>query len=240
MKLILSRKGFDAGSGGGASPILNDRPVPMPIPTGYRSETRYCDLNIGQLVEQITDGCFRAETPCHYDPMFERGRCAFGQIGASQSHLKNQGVGLGDLFLFWGLYQPFPLNGSKKAGRHHRIFGFLKIEEVRKIGNRPTPDDQPEGFTHRHPHTSGVWPDNNTLYLGSGAVAGKADNLFRLTQPNEKRPSMWRVPAWLKAGKLTYHNDPRSLAAVPRRSRIHAVACRAPRPGVRLRSGSAR
>src|SRR6185312_3341283 len=53
---------------------------------------------------------------CHLDPdidilAFRHGRPegwrgALGQIGKSQGHLEKSGVGPGDLFLFWGLFQP--------------------------------------------------------------------------------------------------------------------------------------
>lgn len=46
--------------------------------------------------------------------MFEQGRCAFGQTGAAQSHLANNGVGIGDLFLFFGLFSE-----SDGSARHH-------------------------------------------------------------------------------------------------------------------------
>lgn len=207
MKLILSRKGFDSGSGGAPSPLLGDRLVPLPIPGGRRSRTRYRDLGLGDIVEKVTEGRVLGRYHCHYDPMFENGRCAFGQVSASQSHLRNQGVGPGDLFLFWGLYQPYPPPGGKASGRHHRIFGCLKVEEIRTLGIRPSETDQPEGFTHRHPHTIRTWDSNNTLYLGPGACAERAADVLRLTAAGEKKPSRWRIPRFFRNAGLSYHDD---------------------------------
>lgn len=55
--------------------------------------------------------------------------------------------------------------------RHHRIFGYLQVEEVRTIGTRPNDLDRPQGFPRRHPHMIGEWNDNNSIYLGRGAKA---------------------------------------------------------------------
>lgn len=134
--------------------------------------------------------------------MFEHKRCAFGQAGAAQSHLSNHQVGPGDVFLFFGLYSN--LDGSD---RHHRIFGYLQVEEVMSVGETPNATDQPMGFRCRHPHTIGVWNRNNTIYVGSGCQAASNDEDLRLSIPNSQ-VSRWRVPQWLKLAGLTYHGDP--------------------------------
>src|SRR4029450_11040295 len=91
MKIVFSRKGFDSGAGGAPSPIMEGRPISLPIPTPRRSLTTYAALGLGEIVEQVTKGRLSRSSLCHYDPMFEAGRCAFGQTGAAQSHLRNQG-----------------------------------------------------------------------------------------------------------------------------------------------------
>lgn len=202
MKLILSRKGFDSATGGVPSPIVDGTPVSMPIPAGRRSPETYADAGLGDLVEQITKGRLRRIYHCHHDPMFAAGRCAFGQVGASQSHLERQGVGPGDVFVFWGLFSPL---GGKAA--HHRIFAFLDVEEVISAGPRPSESLQPRGFPALHPHLRGRWRDNNTLYVGAGGLAASDDDFLRLTAPGEKRVTRWRVPAWLRNADLSYHGD---------------------------------
>lgn len=48
MTIILSRKGFDSGSGGGPSPILPfGTPCSLPIPDP-RSKVRYADVSVRQ------------------------------------------------------------------------------------------------------------------------------------------------------------------------------------------------
>ena len=134
--------------------------------------------------------------------MFEANRCAFGQTAAAQGHLAKHGVGVGDVFLFFGLFAN--LDGSD---RHHRFFGHMTVETIKALGKQATALDQPAGFTRRHPHTLGVWNENNTLYLGRGQVTRTADEALRLSRPN-KPVSCWRVPPWLCSVGLTYHARP--------------------------------
>ena len=131
--------------------------------------------------------------------MFDNGRCAFGQVAAAQSHLANNGVSVGDVFLFFGLFSN--IDGSD---RHHRIFGYLRVEERRRLGPDPGPTAQPDGFGIRHPHTIGVWPRNNCLYVGRGLKAAAAGDELRLSRPGGP-VSRWRVPRWLRRTGLTYH-----------------------------------
>src|SRR5512140_1891246 len=118
MRIILSRKGFDTGSGGCPSPILPDGSMfALPIPD-RASPVRYRDLawkqwDVGELVERITRRKQRASYGAHLDPdlrsdALPRGRGwrpVLGQAAAAQGHLRNRGVGPGDLFVFWGLFR---------------------------------------------------------------------------------------------------------------------------------------
>jgi hypothetical protein len=79
----------------------------------------------------------------------------------------------------------------------------LEIDEVRRLGCRPSKSDNPKGFLRRHPQ----WNDNNSLYLGSGAKTRRAHPCLRLTRPGGP-VSLWTVPAWLKVAGLTYHSNP--------------------------------
>ena len=202
MKIIFSRKGFDSASGAAPSPIYEGRPISIPIPYAVRSETTYGDLGLGAVVEWLTKGRLTRTSFCHQDPMFEGRRCAFGQVEASQGHLENNGVGVGDVFLFFGLFAN--VNGSDP---HHRIFGYLKVEEVMKLGSAPPPSSQPSGFSRRHPHTLPGWPRNNTIYVGPGRTASSDTRDLRLSVSGGP-VSRWKVPSWLRKAGLTYHGNP--------------------------------
>lgn len=200
MRIVFSRKGFDSASGGCPSPIIDSRPISLPIPTDRRSETTYDQLGLGDIVERITRGKISGNHLCHEDPMFADGRCAFGQTGAAQSHLSNNGVGVGDVFVFFGLF-----SDEVTGDRHHRIFGFLKVEKVIALGSKPDGKDIFfAGFARRHPHTIGEWNQNNTVYVGEGACCRSASKKLRLTKSGNP-VSVWQTPPWLRKAGLTYH-----------------------------------
>ncbi len=207
MKIVFSRKGFDSGTGGFPSPIIDGRPISLPIPAkdedNIRSVTTYGDLGLGEIVERVTKERVSRSSLCHYDPMFEGGRCAFGPgTKSAQGHLRNSGVAVGDVFLFFGLF-------SEEDGRdkHHRFFGYLEVGSVKALGAKPSAADQPKGFSIRHPHTIGDWRANNTLYTGKGCLALATPPELRLSRVG-KPLSCWRVPTWLRTAGLTFHGNP--------------------------------
>ena len=200
MKIIFSRKGFDSAAGGGASPIVDGRPVSLPIPAGTASSTSYGDLGLGELTANASRGRLGPDDLCHHDPMFrEDGTCVFGQVGAAQTHLANQGVGPGDMFLFFGLFR------EEETGEpHHRIFGFLEIERIVDLASC-SQEERARFAAIRHPHALSMHGSNDTLYVGRGATARQAKEGLRLTVPGGP-PSLWHRPAWLRKGGLTYHD----------------------------------
>lgn len=200
MRIIFSRKGFDSATGGGPSPIVDGRPVTLPIPGLTASRTTYGSLGLGEHVQRASRGRYGADSLCHHDPMFLcDGTCLFGQVSAAQSHLANQGVGAGDVFLFFGLF----LEGGTRDP-HHRIFGYLRVEEVLPLASAP-PKRVEQLSAHRFPHALAMHGRDDTAYLGEGRPAGSASDLLRLSVPGGPA-SLWRRPNWLEPGGLTYHH----------------------------------
>ena len=195
MKLILSRKGFDSQSGGCPSPIFpNGTLYSLPIPYDP-SEIIYGDLshsntNIGEVVEDLTGKHVKRDHYAHLDPDIncvayprqEGWRPLFGQSGAAQGHLCNQGVQAGDLFLFFGLFQKIEKTSGrwcfvKDAPRQHILWGWLQIGEIHKVDEIPK-DELPWARYHPHLHPSRGTNPTNTLYiasekldLGDGSIA---------------------------------------------------------------------
>ncbi|MEL7198387.1 MAG: hypothetical protein AAGL10_08740 [Pseudomonadota bacterium] len=197
MRIVFSRKGFDSSSGGGPSPIVNGRPVSLPIPAGTASRTTYGDLGLGEAAAKASRGRLNADNLCHHDPMFlADGTCAFGQCGAAQTHLERQGVGLGDAFVFFGLF------AEEETGEpHHRIFGYLRVEEMVPLG-----EGAPQwALDLAHPHALEMHHKNDVIWRGEGRTAARASEALRLTVP-EGPPSLWQRPDWLKRGGLSYHD----------------------------------
>ena len=197
MKIILSRKGFDTSSGGGPSPILDGVPISLPIPASEgRPGVPYADLGLGDLVQKASRGKIDAKALAHHDPMFTaEGTCLFGQCGAAQGHLENQGVGVGDLFLFFGLFQ----EADDKP--HHRIFGWLWAEEMLRMGDPAMEELAALG----HPHALEAHHSNDAIWRGQGNMAPSSHAELRLSVKGGP-PSLWQVPQWLERTGLSYHD----------------------------------
>src|SRR5689334_1319956 len=122
MKLVLSRNGFDSAAGGVPSPIFPDRRMySLPIQAAGATK-RYGEIlkgddrrgtDMGSVVKDLTSGRVCEEYLAHLDPDLDPSalprlpgwRPAFGQTGAAQTHLDHCGVGVGDLFLFFGWFR---------------------------------------------------------------------------------------------------------------------------------------
>ncbi len=202
MRIVFSRKGFDSSAGGGPSPITacvdgKARPISLPIPDskGF-SRTTYGDLGLGDHAARASRGRLSAGDLCHHDPMFlEDGTCLFGQTGAAQTHLERQGVGVGDVFVFFGLFR------AKEEEPHHRIFAYLRVDETVALdGGAPAWLVDLE-----HPHALGMHGSNDCIWHGEGRVASHASDALRLTVPGGP-PSLWQRPEWLRRGGLSYHD----------------------------------
>ncbi len=239
MKLILSRKGFDSSSGGVPSPIFpDDRLLSLPIPD-KNSPVAYRDIfhngnSIGKLVSDLTKGRIRPDYRAHIDPDLVAAslprmpgwRPIFGQTGQAQSHLRNNNVGVGDLFLFFGLFQRVQiLNGSYKWAQDakpcHVIWGWLQVAEVLHLGK-----SQPQGYewAQYHPHFNREADSNNVVYVsrqrlqinendrevpGAGAFT-KFHRCLQLTSSKGNKLSEWQLPRWFfpeNRRPLTYHSD---------------------------------
>lgn len=236
LKLILSRKGFDSTAGGCPSPILDGRPLSLPIPYRDRSPTRFGDLAdpLPQLVTDLTRGRLGPGDLCHLDPDINPAalgtrppgwRGAFGQVGAAQEHLRRQGVAPGDLFLFWGLFRPVERRAGAYvyAGRPvHAAFGWLQVGTLwREAEDPPLAAAQPA--LARHPHGQPGWPANNSVYIASDSLtfapglpgSGLFARPLILTAEDAPSPSLWQVPPWLHPHNggpgLTYHPPARWL-----------------------------
>ena len=240
MKIVLSRKGFDSSSGGCPSPILPDgRFAAMPIPDEF-SLIRYKDINLaglnaGKLVADLTNGRLGGDNGAHLDPDLEKSsikrepgwRPIFGQRGAAQGHLRNHGVGPGDLFLFYGLFRQTVLERSryrwaKSAAASHIIWGWLQVEDVLEVTPALSKDLD---WISYHPHFSCPEEKNNVIYLskrllelpvyeevdaaGSGVFPNFDPALVLSTDMQKGGASLWELPGWCYPRNgvfpLTYH-----------------------------------
>ncbi len=258
MRIIFSRKGFDSASGKKPSPIFPDaRMVSLPIPDKL-SPIRYDDIrwqefNLGSLVSDLTGGRIPASYLAHLDPDLNVDslprhldwKPVFGQTGAAQGHLQNNGVQAGDIFLFFGLFRHVidtsgNLEWDKNSRPRHVLWGWLQIDEVLKVDGC---DLSRYEWAKYHPHFHRGSEKNNTVYLAGEYLAlhGKAtENLtgggvfsrfseqLQLTASYAKAPSLWELPHWFYPdhGKcpLTYHSDMTRWQRTEHGTRLNTVA----------------
>ena len=258
MKIIFSRKGFDSASGGKPSPILPDgRMVSLPIPD-KDSSIRYSDIswqefNLGSLVSDLTNGKIPASYFAHPDPdlcsdnlpRLPEWRPIFGQTGAAQGHLRNNGVTLGDIFLFFGLFHHVTFCSGKiewtnDTPSRHVLWGWLQIDEILTVNNC---DHDRYKWAEYHPHFHRNKETNNTVYvgkkhlilpgLGNEELAGagifsRYSDQLQLTAPSATTPSLWELPQCLypRNGRppLTYHGDLTRWQQTEQSTKLRTVA----------------
>jgi hypothetical protein len=236
MRIILSRKGFDSGVKAGrvASPILDGKLVSLPIPGGP-GEITYDDLHferhsLGKIVEDLTRRRLKRTHAVHLDPDLRRAarnratgwRAIFGQGGAAEAHLRNYGVTVGDLFLFFGWFREAELHdGSYRYKRGapnlHILYGWLQVGAVLTFPERHFAKIP---WAEYHPHFYGAF---GTVYLASdhlctrgrsydlpaAGVFRRYSDSLRLTSPNSNGRGIWQLPKWFyprnNESPLSYH-----------------------------------
>ena len=234
MKIVLSRKGFDSSIGGHASPILPDgKMLSLPIPLSwdrlsYHGICAPGGKTYGQIIEELDAGAKIGSKGAHLDPDLVPGTLprppdwlpAFGQIEGSATHLRSQGVSVGDLFLFFGWFR----HTEEVHGRirfrgddngFHAIFGYLQIGEVFVADEAAQLPD----WLNYHPHAVTVRRKrkNNTVYVAApklsfhlvypGAGVFQFDNRKVLTKQGESR-SRWNLnPKIFRHVRISYHSE---------------------------------
>ena len=221
---------------------MHSLPIPQ-IPEDQSKVTygdiRRGDTNIGKMVANLTRKRIESKGRAHLDPDIhyadyprqEGWRPLFGQSSAAQGHLRNQGVQIGDLFLYFGLFQEVEKISDtdntdrwrfvRGAPKRHILWGWLQIGEIHKV-DKLAKDELPWAGDHPHLHPLRPKRPSNTLYvaspglcLGDGSTAQgagcflKFDERLVLTDPNESRVTAWRLPRCFsrddEKSLLTYH-----------------------------------
>ena len=246
MRLIFSRKGFDSQYGGVPSPIFPDGsflsiPIPSQEDARHLGDVCHGDINIGDLVADLTNNRINRHSRVHFDPdlhgpTLERSPGwlpAFGQIAAAQSHLENQGVGEGDLFLFFGWFRKVEYFGGHwryvpRSPDFHSIFGWLQIGKVVRMNDRGEDVAANYPWLRSHPHVlaaarfvsknNAIYLATDALHLGRTPLELTGGGVFRKFSPNllltaeGSSRSLWRLPAWFspegRLSGLSYHGNP--------------------------------
>lgn len=251
--IILSRKGFDSAAGGDASMIVDIgngkkviQPLPIPDPYDTLGGTTYADIK--SFVEGYDNLCrlmkdaeiipmIKGHNPpiniCHKDPdLFAKTKKgAFGQMGTAEAHLRRNKVGEGDLFLFFGWYKSYKLEGEKlirqrgdECDDKHVLYGYLYVDKEYDLANKDRFDAVPKDYCN-HPHYRKQKIDktisNNRLYVAKEFIPGTSIpgyGVFKykkdLVLSKEDAPkSMWKIDdggfmSMLgKDREMTYHKN---------------------------------
>ncbi|WP_019229975.1 hypothetical protein [Sedimentibacter sp. B4] len=235
MKIILSRKGFDSAAGRYPSPLLieENQLISFPIPENdMDTGITYKDLDFNEnftyanIMNDLGINDFENKY-VHLDPDLNQStirnrdndwRGIFGQCNSSQSHLSNQNVGKGDLFLFFGWFREVKRINNRytyiKGTDKHIIWGYLQVGEIQSISRQA----KYEKWKNMHPHYYCRNRDKNTAYISADKLS--FDNLkpgygclkynkpLVLTCDGQEKRSLWKLPSYFHPKfntKMTFH-----------------------------------
>ena len=234
MKIILSRKGFDIGAGGCASPILPDGTMlslPIPDPTGnytYEELSAPDGISYRDILKSLKPK--KDYSTCHLDPDIRSGIRtepsgwipAFGQIDQAQTHLKNQEINIGDLFLFFGWFRKTEYHNGKlrfvkDSPDIQAIYGYLQIgdilegTDVKRCPWHPHSED-----SHIYGKNGSI--SNNTVYTAADKLVidgvgidlpGAGTFVFsehRVLTAEGKSRTKWKLNDVFENVNLSYHD----------------------------------
>jgi hypothetical protein len=244
MKIIFSKKGFDSTFGKMPSPIFPDGSmITLPIPDDH-SNYPYAAISSPHPAFPTMEklllalGCKEnvVQGMAHLDPDLLAGakprrggwRPVLGQSGSALGHLIQNGVGVDDIFLFYGLFQevlPKPDGNLSFTGKKQQvIWGWLQVAEIHYVheifGQREYV------WLNDHPHLQACTRKDDAIFMsrdslrlpsvqlrgvpGAG-IFGKCRPELTLSYPEGKSFTNWRLPKFFYPfpGKtpLTYHNN---------------------------------
>lgn len=240
MKIILSRKGIDGGNCKASNLVVYDEfdkseIIMIPIPN-LGDKTAYEDIKLSKhfdtyVKNYLNKHGIKPYSHCHLDPNISNYYNnfnflgSFGQVGASQKHLENQKIEVGDLFIFFGKFEFHKiskLNIDVVMKNKHVMFGYLQINEI-IYPNKMTTQER-DVYEKKYPWLSAQphWNianykkrENNCIYIarekcsfddsvkGYGVFEFNKDLI--LTKKNGTA-SQWKLPRPLRNLKISYHD----------------------------------
>jgi hypothetical protein len=237
MKIIFSRKGFDSQYGAVPNAVLPDGTlVSFPIEDKKSiitaAEVRRAGESVGEMVEQLTGGRMPRTYRAHLDPDLDSAsyprqpawRPVLGQTGSSLGHLQKQGIGRGDLFLFFGWYQPVERVGPRwsyvrSVRPVHALWGWLQVGAIYAHTDVPA---EAASWLAYHPHLQRSARMQHTLFIASDALHIEGRRLpgagyFPVSSPRRvltapgENMSVWRFPSWMhpaaERARFSYIHD---------------------------------
>ncbi|SKA74036.1 hypothetical protein SAMN05428976_101336 [Clostridium sp. USBA 49] len=241
MKIILSRKGFDSASGGYPSPLFIEEKHHVSFPTPedndinrinagitysdliFNSNLTYADIMNELGIKGFEKKCVHLDPDLNYNVLKKRNngwRGIFGECSSSQSHLYNQNIEEGDLFLFFGWFKDVKKINNRytfvNKTDKHIIWGYLQVGEIQNISEKI----RYEEWKLIHPHYYYRKRSNNTAYIAreklsfNSSMPGfgclRYDDSLVLTCEGQDKKSLWKLPYFFHPKfntKMTFHEN---------------------------------
>ena len=243
-RIVLSRKGSDAAWGGRPSLRVGSElislPVPESVPRTAAAEETGVGLRYGELLAHPRLGALHthlrkmaADRYVHLDPDLRpelrpaAGQTGltgkerlFGQTGAAEQHLRNQEVGPGDLFLFFGWFREAEQREGawRRVGpEEHCLWGGLQIEASHLVTDAELAGKLKWAAHHPHVAHWDRYDRNNRVYRARRRLSFAPDlpgaGVFRwhpgltLTQRCGEAVTRreWCLPGFVRRTGLTYN-----------------------------------
>jgi len=186
-------------------------------------------MSLGQIIDELAAGPQIGQRRAHLDPDLVREarprlpgwRPTLGQLGAAGTHLRNEGVSEGDLFLFFGWFRHTErasdgLHFRRRTNGFHAIFGYLEIGEIFRVD----PYADLPAWLRDHPHATPSRRANrsNTVYVASrrlsfhpsypGAGVFRFNDRLVLTKKDCSRRGRWNLdPVLFRHVRISYHSE---------------------------------
>ena len=245
MKVILSRKGLDSGVCDLSNLLFVDKngnknlfTLPIPADDGVHTyqELKFSDNEI--VSKTIKDYLNKSkkinfQSKCHADPNIVNYfddpifLGSIGQVDQAQAHLQNQKIGVGDLFIFFGVFAEACFDNDSltidKNNLKHIMFGYMQIgdiiqtyglNEIKRANYEkkyPWLKNQPHWIARKYNNNK-----SNCIYVASenfnntnikGYGIFNYDKELQLTQDKTHCVTHWNLPQELNKLEITYHSE---------------------------------
>lgn len=246
MKLIFSRKGIDDAYGKGASPIFPDGQMfSIPIPVrgkeqgiAYKSIACTKTSSTALMIKHL--GIPIKRTSCHLDPdlhrdLFPRSgkwKPCFGHHGAAAKHLLNQGVGVGDMFIFFGSFRKVKSGKYNRwsfqsdTPKQHVIFGFLRIGEILNLKIKEERQEAISRGYSQHPHVMNDYKNINILFIADDSSENAGVFSYRkelVLSQNGSSKSIWELPSFFYDLNISRHENRERFSRVGNKTILKTV-----------------
>ena len=198
-------------------------PIPVEGEKGVSSKDISFDgKKLHRIFQELGFSDLEIKKRFHLDPDIQslaknRAYGAFGQTGAALSHLKNNDIDKGDIFLFFGSFSETLLSEDNKLRYNfmhpfHSIWGYLVIDEIIDNIHHIPETIYYDLVDHPHYLNKDIPPyqNGNALFVGNDYGTFYFNDILRLTKIGYKK-TYWSLPADFLGKAISYNKLPDRL-----------------------------